>query len=90
MDRLEENRLIINEVDEQLVRLFEKRMRASAEILRYKKENGLPVRDPVREERNIAVNAAKVSDEALRKYFEKWYRQTMAVSREYQQDLLEQ
>lgn len=89
MNALEKNRLIINEADDELVKLFEKRMHAVKEILAYKKENGLPVLDASREADNIARNCAKVQDEELKKYFRKWYEETMAVSRAYQEDLLE-
>lgn len=88
MNILEENRLIINEADNELVKLFEKRMHAVARLLVYKKENGLPVLDPAREADNIARNCAKLSDPQLEKYFRRWYEETMAVSRAYQEDLL--
>lgn len=88
MNILEENRLIINETDDQLVKLFEKRMHAVGRLLAYKKENGLPVYDPAREADNIARNCAKLQDPQLEQYFRKWYEETMAVSRRYQEDLL--
>ena len=68
MNALEKNRLIINEADDELVKLFEKRMHAVKEILAYKKENGLPVLDASREADNIARNCAKVQDEELKKH----------------------
>ena len=89
MNVLEKNRIVINEVDDELVRLFEKRMHAVKEILEYKRENGLPVLDAGREARNIEVNSQKVQDEALKEYFITWYKETMAVSRRYQEDMLE-
>lgn len=88
MDLLEKNRIVINETDDELVRLFERRMHAVREILEYKKQNGLAVLDAAREARNIEVNGAKVKDEELKKYFLIWYKETMAVSRMYQEDLL--
>ena len=48
MDELKECRLGINEIDEEMARLFEKRMGYAKRIAAYKKENGLPVRDPGR------------------------------------------
>lgn len=89
MNALERNRLIINEVDDKLAELFEKRMHAVKEILAYKKENGMQILDSSREADNIARNCAKIQDEELREYFRKWYQETMAVSRAYQQDLLD-
>ena len=50
MNELEQSRKEINEIDSQMARLFERRMNICANIARYKKEHGLSVRDPAREE----------------------------------------
>ena len=42
MSKLEEARLTINEVDEAMAQLFEKRMQAVEEVVKYKKEHHLP------------------------------------------------
>ena len=88
MNALEKNRNTINAVDTELVRLFEERMQAVAGILAYKREHGLPVFDAVREEANIKRTAQLLKDPAMRTYFEDWYRYTMKVSKDYQEDLL--
>jgi len=88
MNLLEENRLIINEVDEQLVHLFEKRMHAVEGILQYKQENNLPVLDSSREAANIERGKGLLEDQKLSAYFEKWYQMTMDISKEYQKDLM--
>lgn len=46
---LSDRRKQMDELDEQLLELFDRRMRLSDEIARYKKENGLRVDDPVKE-----------------------------------------
>ncbi len=89
MNALDENRLKINEIDTELTRLFAERMRAVLGIALYKKENGMEIFDPVREEINIARTAAMIGDDELRPYFENWYRMTMQVSKDYQKALLE-
>ena len=43
----------IDEIDEEFVSLFQKRMDVSAEIAQYKKENNLPVFDPAREREKL-------------------------------------
>ena len=43
-------RIQIDEIDRQMVELFDRRMRVAAEIAAYKKENGLKIDDFVREE----------------------------------------
>ena len=49
-NRLEEARMIINDVDSQMAKLFVKRMKAAEIVFEYKKEFGLPVFDGKREE----------------------------------------
>ena len=45
MNLLKESRTRINEIDNQLVKLFEERMHVVENIARYKAENNLPVFD---------------------------------------------
>lgn len=88
MNLLQESRIRINEIDDQLVRLFEERMHAVENVAKYKAENNMPVSDSYREKENIEKNSAKLEDQKLRKYFEEWYQYTMEVSKEYQKDML--
>ena len=55
MNKLEEARLIINEVDSKMVELFKERMKAAKMVAEYKKERGLPVFDASREDVDIPV-----------------------------------
>ena len=57
MDKLQEARNIIGEVDAQIAELFCKRMRAVELVAEYKKERGLPVLDSAREQALIAQTA---------------------------------
>ena len=88
MSGLEEKRFRINQIDAELTRLFEERMKTAAEIAAWKKENGKPVLDASREENNIKRNTALLKDRSLSGYFELWYRFTMKISRDYQRDIL--
>ena len=85
MNTLEESRMIINETDEQLVKLFERRFAAVRQVLEYKKENHLPVLDAAREAYLIAKRESEVSEE-LRPYFREFYEALLASSRRYQSD----
>ena len=89
MTKLEENRVVINEVDRELTKLFEKRFAAVEGIVQYKMENGLPVLDRSREEELIRSREAELP-EHLRPYFRSWYEALMASSRQYQTDIIEQ
>ncbi len=90
MTLLEESRKIINETDTELVKLFERRMKAVEGVIRYKMENGLPIFDAGREAENIARCSALMEYPELQPYFEKWYRETMNISKEYQKAILDQ
>ncbi|MCL2055950.1 MAG: chorismate mutase [Oscillospiraceae bacterium] len=43
----------IDEIDENILRLFNRRMDITAAVARYKQENGLPVHDPAREHQKL-------------------------------------
>lgn len=88
MDLLQQARKIINEVDTQMADLFVQRMRAAEMVAQYKKAHGMPILDAEREEAVIRNGSARVQDETLRAYYIDFMRDTMAVSRQYQQRLL--
>lgn len=88
MADLNEARKIINECDEQLARIFERRMRAVAQIAQYKKERGLPVTDPAREAEVLARGGELIADKTLRGFFVNLLRDNMEVSKNYQRLLL--
>ena len=83
---LEEIRAEINRVDEQLLPLFLRRMRLSARVAAWKKENGVPVADPAREEEILSAAAARSGE--LRPQARALYAEILRLSREYQEELL--
>ena len=87
MTDLERARGIIDETDAAMAELFEKRMDAVKLAAAYKREHGLPVFDPEREARNIAVNTARIGNGEYRPYYERFLRAAMEVSKEYQHSL---
>lgn len=88
MQDIKESRKIINEVDEQMARLFEKRMRACEQIALYKKENGLSVRDSEREEQVICEGAKRIENPSLVPYYKDFIRSTIDISCKYQSSLM--
>ncbi len=88
-NKLKEAREIINRVDTEMARLFVERMSAAAMIAEYKKENGLDVFDPKREDELIARNSLLVEDDEVRSYYVNFLKSTMQVSRAYQTKLME-
>ncbi len=89
MDALQEARSIINEVDEQMAALFCRRMQAVATVAAYKKETGMPILDPDREEAILRQGIERVEDDELRGFYADFMQNTMAVSRRYQRRLIE-
>ena len=69
MNSLDEARKKINEIDKEMARLFEERMKAVLEVLKYKKEHNLPVFDEKRELELIERNISLLQDESLKEYY---------------------
>ena len=84
MNSLEEARKEINEIDRQMAELFEKRMKVCAEIGRYKRQRGLPVRDEGREAELARRNAGYIRSGELREYYSRFLRACIDLSCEYQ------
>ncbi|MBR5615913.1 MAG: chorismate mutase, partial [Clostridia bacterium] len=84
MNKLEEARKIINEVDAEMAALFVKRMRAAELVYEHKKEFGLPILDRKREDAVVEKNSALVEDPALKGYYIDYLKHVMALSRAYQ------
>ena len=83
-NKLDEARAIINRVDSQMAELFVERMKAAGMVFEHKKEFGLPIFDPKREEAVIEKNSALIDDEVIKSYYIDYIKNLMAVSRAYQ------
>ncbi|HHU52856.1 MAG TPA: bifunctional chorismate mutase/prephenate dehydratase [Clostridiaceae bacterium] len=78
----------INQIDSQMADLFEQRMKLAEGIAAYKQEHGLQIYDREREEEMIRNNSDWIEDELLKGYYADFLRQTMRISRSYQNRLL--
>ena len=83
-DKLNEAREIINRADAQMAELFAQRMRAVEMVFEHKKEFGLPIFDPEREEAVIKKNSALIDDEVIKGYYIDYIKNLMGISRAYQ------
>ena len=79
----------IDEVDSELLRLFEQRMELSAQIARVKKEKGLPVFDAVREQQ-VLDRAASRLPYSLQDSGKRLFRELMDLSKDYQKQQMEE
>ena len=80
---LKDYRNQIDEIDDELVRLFAKRMEVSAQIADYKKANGLPIYVPARE-REILQEVAEKAGPDMANYTRVLYSMLFELSRSYQ------
>lgn len=78
----------IDEIDSQIVELFERRMEVANEVAKYKIETGKAVFDKEREEQKLAklgaMSHGKFNERAVRELFS----QIMSISRKYQYGIL--
>ncbi|TDW14706.1 chorismate mutase [Breznakia blatticola] len=84
MNKLEQARVKINEIDQAMAELFEKRMHAVEDVISYKQEHQMEVLDFSREQQVIQKNLLHIQDEKLRSYYEEFITDVMKVSRHYQ------
>jgi len=83
MLKIEDLREQIDEIDSELLKLFEKRMEVSTKVANYKQENGLPIFDSKREREKIASVVNSTPDD-IKSYVPALYSVVMASSRAYQ------
>ncbi len=86
MNKLEEARLRIDQIDQQMADLFKARMIAVIDVLDYKKQNHLPVLDATREMKMIDKNVARFNTPELEAYYKQFLKSILEISRTYQED----
>lgn len=84
---IEESRKKIDEIDEEIVRLFKERMTVSSDVARYKSEKGLPVHDPVRE-RQLLTKISGLAGADFSDYSKVLYSTMLSLSKSYQRAIL--
>ena len=88
MNVLSDARTEINEIDREMLKLFEKRMKCSEAIAAYKKENALSVKDEERERELIEKNRALVENNEIEGYYVDFLKKIFELSCEYQSKLI--
>ena len=84
MDEILKIRKEIDEVDDKLLELFEYRMELVSKVAEFKKNNGLPVYDPAREEEKLNLLRQSVKDKKNQDAVTELFSQIMAISRRAQ------
>lgn len=88
MDQLSKTRLKINDIDKQMAALFEERMEAVEDVIRYKKEHGMAILDTSREAEVIERNLAYIKKADYRDSYRLFIEDIMGISRKYQKAVL--
>lgn len=87
---ISELRKQLDGIDEELVALFEKRMRISEQVAEYKISSGKPVMDRQREEQKKATVRGLASNAFNARGVEELFGQIMAISRKLQYQMLQE
>jgi len=74
----------IDEIDAQLVRLFEKRMDIAKKIGLFKRENKLPLLDEKREKELLAAKAGQLQKKEFTPYLKRFFEELFYISKAYQ------
>ena len=87
MSKLDEYRKLIDQIDDQIISLYEKRMNLVKVIYRYKKENNIDILDSSRETRMLENNLLKIKNEDYKKYYKDVLDGFLSASKKLQKDL---
>lgn len=90
MNKLENAREKINEIDKKIAGLFEARMDAVKDVIAYKQENDLPVFDGNRERTLIERNRKMIQNPDYLSMYEDFLQFMMTQSKAYQKSLIAQ
>ena len=88
MESLQELREQLDEIDAQIVDLYQKRMDVCGKVGEYKVATGKKVFDKQREKEKLAIVTANVTDDFYKKGLKELFEQLMSMSRKLQYQLL--
>lgn len=88
MNELEKLRLEIDRVDRGILPLFLERMELCGAVAEYKRQNGMPVFDAVRETQVLENKMALLDDDGMKDEVYEFYNSMMTISRVRQNKLL--
>ena len=88
MSKLDQYRGAIDEIDSQIVHLFERRMNVTEQVGRFKQENHMPVLDNLRQKEVLESKAALLRDPVLKADVTMLYETIMGISRRQQRKIV--
>lgn len=88
MNKLENARERIDQIDAEIASLYEQRLDAVRDVVAYKKENSLPVLDSSREEAVIEKNRKRIANPDYVHMYERFIQFMMDQSKDFQKALI--
>jgi chorismate mutase/prephenate dehydratase len=74
----------IDKIDQELVKLFEKRLDLVKEVKKYKQEHQLPILDKNREQEVISKNLEYLNNKDYQEYLEEYMQSIMDIAKKSQ------
>ena len=90
MERLNELRIKVDEIDKQMAKLFEQRMNIVKQIAEVKKEINYPSYDQGRETFILIRNGAYIEDKEVRIMYFEMMRKQFELTKKMQEEILHQ
>lgn len=87
MKKLENCRVLIDNIDNLIIELYEKRMDVVKEVIKYKIENNIPITDSNRELSMLENNLKKIKNEDYKKYYKDVLEGYLKASKKMQEDI---
>ncbi len=87
MKKLENCRVLIDNYDNLIIELYEKRMDVVKEVIKYKIENNIPITDSNRELSMLENNLKKIKNEDYKKYYKDVLEGYLKASKKMQEDI---
>lgn len=87
MNKLEESRKLIDEIDTKIISLYEKRMKIVEEVIKYKIENKISILDSSRESKMLENNLNKIKNDKYKKYYSDVLSGYLKASKAMQEDI---
>lgn len=87
MKKLENCRVLIDNIDNLIIELYEKRMDVVKEVIKYKIENNIPITDFNRELSMLENNLKKIKNEDYKKYYKDVLEGYLKASKKMQEDI---
>ena len=89
MKTLEESRKRIDEIDNEIIKLYEERMHVVKDVINYKLMNNIAILDSNRESKMLKNNLNKIKDNDLKCYYIDVLKGFLIASKDMQKDILD-